>query len=645
MPDEKQDATFTPYVSPDAKLREFTLRAALLGIIISVVFGAANAYLALKVSMTVSASIPAAVISMAILRGLLRSGTILENNMVQTIGSSGESLVAGVTFTIPALLFLHLEFTYFKIFLYSIAGSIIGVLLMIPLRYYLVNREHGKLAFPEGTACAEVLIAGQEKGSKAKYVFTSLFIGSVYKLVLDGFKLIKATPGLVMRNMHMATVRFELTPILLGVGYLIGPRIAAVMLAGGLMGWVVFLPLIHLIGEHLTAPIYPATIPIAQMSPDEIWNFYLRYIGAGGVAIGGFLSIIKSLPTIWSSFKKSFESLKSSLKQTTASLRTDDDLNFKYVIIGLVVVSALMLIIPKYHVNVLGLIIILIFSFFFVAVSSRIVGLLGSTAQPVSGMTISALIIVSVVFLTVYGPSPESMTTTISIAAIICIAICLSGDMAQDLKTGFLVGATPRKQQIGELLGTLFASLFVGLVVLLLHEAYTLGSAKLPAVQATLMADIVKGIMQNNLPWAFVFIGVILGLIVEMVGISALPFAIGLYLPISTSSPIIFGGLLFWLIDRLTRKSDPEEAKTVKERGTLFASGLIAGDALMGIMLALLTVFPMSADKKWVDYLMMRSSISGSILEDILSFAVYFLLIAFFFRFIRRIKQATSRVK
>ncbi len=624
-----------PYIKSDQKIPEFTLRAIILGIFIAVVFGAANAYLALRVSMTVSASIPAAVISMAILRSFFRNATILENNMVQTIGSSGESLVAGVIFTLPALLFLGLGLDYLKIFLFSIAGCIIGVLFMIPLRYYLVNKEHKNLPFPEGTACAEVLIAGQEKGSKAKFVFGGLGIGMLYKFFISGFRLIKDIPEFTSKKLHLATLQFELTPILLGVGYLIGPKISAVMLSGGLLGWVVFLPTIHLIGQHLTVPIYPAEILISEMGPYDIWDNYLRYIGAGGVAIGGFLSIIKSLPIIINSFKRSIEGIKNSMNKSNISLRTEKDLNLRYILIGLAFVIILMLAVPQYNINLLGVAIVLIFSFFFVAVSSRIVGLIGSTSQPVSGMTISALIVVSVLLMGIYGANDTTKAAAISISAIICIAICLSGDMAQDLKTGYLVGATPYKQQYGELIGTLFSSLVVGYILILLHKAYELGSRELPAVQSTLMADIVEGIMGNSLPWVFIFIGVMMGLIVEMLGISALPFAIGLYLPISTSSPIIFGGMLFWLVDKRLNKKPEEKKKEVKERGTLFASGLIAGDALMAIIIGFLSVITISG-KKIIEYCHIREIVPDAISEDIISFIVFFSLIAFFYWFITR---------
>ncbi len=628
----------SPYIRHDQNPPEFTLKAIILGILIAVIFGAANAYLALRVSMTVSASIPAAVISMAILKSFFKNSSILENNMVQTIGSSGESLVAGVIFTLPALIFLGLGLDYMKIFLFSIAGCIIGVLLMIPLRYYLVNKEHRNLPFPEGTACAEVLIAGQEKGNKAQFVFSGLALGAFYKFCINGFRLIKDIPAFTSRKLHLATLEFELSPILLGVGYLIGPRISAVMLAGGLLGWVVFLPAIHLIGENLAVPIYPAGILISEMGPYDIWNFYLRYIGAGGVAIGGFLSIIKSLPIIINSFKRSIEGIKNSINKNSLTIRTEKDLNLRYIIAGLILVSILILAVPAYNINLLGLAVLLAFSFFFVAVSSRIVGLIGSTSQPVSGMTISALIVVAVLFLGIYGANETTKAASISISAIICIAICLSGDMAQDLKTGFLVGATPYRQQYGELIGTLISSFAVGYILILLHKAYELGSRELPAVQSRLMADIVDGIMGDSLPWVFIFIGVMVGLIVELLGISALPFAIGLYLPISTSSPIIFGGLLYWFVDRKMSKKHLNDQREVKERGTLFASGLIAGDALMGILLGFLTVFTISG-KSVIEYFHIREIVPGALAEDIISFLIFLGLIAFFYLYISRKKE------
>lgn len=630
-----------PYVPASRAPHEFTLRAIILGTIIGIVFGAANSFLGLKTGLTVTASIPAAVMSMAILRGLLKRGTILENNMVQTLGSTGESLAAGVIFTIPALIFLGMELSQFRIFLMALTGGLLGILFMIPLRHYLMVREHKKLPFPEGTACANVLVAGEEGGVKARYVFYGLIVGGLYRFGMAGMKLWREIPGWSFTKLHKAALSFELSPILLGVGYLVGPRIAAVMLSGGLLAWLVLIPLFDLIGGRSDTILYPGTVPIRDMTSDDIWNFYIRYIGAGGVAIGGAISLIRALPTVISSARHSFSGLSGSMKGG-GTLRTQRDLPLPVVGAVSVVVIAMLLLMPQFGIGIVGTLIAVVASFFFVVVSSRMVGLIGTTSQPVSGMTITALLLTSLVFAAMGRTDASGMAAAVTVGAVVCIAICMSGDIAQDLKTGALVGATPRRQQIGEIIGTLAAAVFAGWVLQLLHSAYGLGSKVLSAPQARLMADLVRGVMGGELPWGLLAMGAAIGFIVELLGVPALPFAIGLYLPISTSAPIIFGGLVALAVSRLS-KGEIHRAR--QETGTLYGSGLIAGDALMGILIAVLTVIPFTLQNGMkgtlIERIALRSPEGGGVGEDVLSIALFGVLCALMVFTIFRTREKT----
>lgn len=580
-----------PYVAPERDLPQFSVQAAVLGVLLALLFGAANAYLGLKIGLTVTASIPAAVMGMAILRGVLRRGSVLENNMVQTIASSGESLAAGVVFTMPALIFLGIEFTWWKVFALSMAGGLLGILAMIPLRRPLMVEEHEVLPFPEGTACAEVLLAGEEGGSRARSVFLGIALGGAYRLLAEGLGLWRQVVQWSSERLHQATLGFELSPILLGVGYLIGPRIAAVMFAGGLLGWAVLIPLFHYLGSQGDIVLYPGTVPLATMDADTLWDNYIRYIGAGGVALGGLLSLVKVLPTLARSFGRVFGNFRSGLRAEQAPPRTDRDLDGRASLGVLVLVVIAMLVLPVFGFGLAGTLISAAFAFFFVAVSARMVGLIGSTSQPVSGMTITALLATAALFYQRGFRGEAGMEAAITVAAVVCIAICMSGDIAQDLKTGVLVGATPSKQQLGEILGTVSFALIAGSVMLLLHKVYVLGSAKLPTPQARLMADLVRGVMGGELPWMLILCGAGLGLCVELLGVASLPFAIGLYLPVSTSAPVIFGGLIaLWVAKRGLGDRG-------REGGTLFGSGLIAGDALLGVILAVFAIIPFGRDE------------------------------------------------
>jgi len=573
-----------------------------LGAIISVVFGVANAYLGLKFGMTVSASIPAAVISMAVLRALYRKEnvTVLENNIVQTVGSAGESLAAGIIFTIPAFFiwaanpemqalgYTH-EISKTQIFLMSMLGGSLGILLMIPLRKYLVEKEHGRLRFPEGTACAEIITAGDEGGSKALKVFAGLGIGAVYKIFMSIGRFWSESPGYDFKGvMRGGTIGIDATPALLGVGYIIGPRIAALMMAGAVMGYLGIGPLLSFIGQQIPGLIIePGTIPLAEMDPSALRDSYIKYLGVGAVACGGTISLIKSLPTIVHSFSAGFSQLFRRRADSDNKPRTDQDLPMSVVLIGTFLIVLAIWALPGTELHFLGAMLAVIFGFFFVVVSARIVGIVGSSSNPVSGMTIFTLLITCMILLSFGIEGISGMITAMSVGAVVCIAVCMSGDIAQDLKTGFLLGATPRKQQLTEFVGLLFPALAMGFALYLLGNAF--GFVESPehpnpllAPQANVMATLVQGVIGGNIHWTPIIVGAMLALAVELLGVSSLPVAIGLYLPLSLSSPIMVGGLIAYFVKRFT--SDKDLFKVRQETGILFGSGLVAGDALIGVL-------------------------------------------------------------
>ncbi|WP_051331033.1 OPT family oligopeptide transporter [Aneurinibacillus terranovensis] len=579
------DQEFIPYIPAHETRPEFTWTTIILGGVLAILFGAANAYLGLIVGMTVSASIPAAVISMAILRGIMKRSSILENNMVQTITSVGESLAAGVIFTLPALFIWKLQPSLTTIGIIALAGGILGVIMMIPLRKALIVNEHKTLPYPEGTACAEVLIAGEKGGGLAKLVFGGLGLGAVFKLIEDGIKAFPSEIEWEIPGFKNAAVGMDTLPSLLGVGFIIGPRIAGFMLAGAVLGWLGIIPLISYFGSFVTHPIFPAKDPISHLGFWDIWSNYLRYIGAGAVAFGGIVSLVKSLPTIVSSFTIALKGFSGSKERSQTVLRTDQDMPIPYIIGLVVILIALLAFFPKINIGISGALLVMLFGFFFVTVSSRIVGIVGSSSNPVSGMTIAALIIITVILKVIGFSGQSGMIVAITIGAVICIAAAMAGDTSQDLKTGFLVGATPKFQQYALMYGVFITSLTIGLVLMLLDNAYGFGTKNLPAPQATLMMMVVEGIMKGNLPWNLIFIGMACAGLVELMGIGSLPFAVGLYLPIHLSTPIMLGGVIRGWMER--REKNEEVLKGKLERGILLSSGLIAGEALMGIIIAL----------------------------------------------------------
>lgn len=596
-----ENKEFKPYIPAEKITPEFTMTSIIMGIILAVVFGAANAYLGLRVGMTVSASIPAAVISMGVIRVIMKKNSILESNMVQTIGSAGESLAAGAIFTMPAL-FLWAEDglcdmpSLVEITLIALCGGILGVLFMIPLRNALIVKEHATLLYPEGTACAEVLLAGEEGGSNASTVFSGMGLAAVFKFLVDGIKVIPADVAAVFHSFK-GEIGMEVYPALLGVGYIVGPRIASYMFVGSLVGWMVIIPLICLFGPDMW--MYPAEagVTIAQLYENggaaAIWSTYVKYIGAGAIATGGIISLIKSLPLIITTFRDSMKSMKDGKNTSTA--RTAQDLPINAVLIGIAAMILIIWIVPAIPVNILGAAIIVVFGFFFATVSSRMVGLIGSSNNPVSGMAIATLLIATFAIKASGDTGITSMTGAIAIGSVICIVAAIAGDTSQDLKTGYLLGATPKRQQIGELIGVVASGLAIGGVLYLLNAAWGYGGAEVPAPQATLMKMIVEGIMGGKLPWNLVFVGVFLALGLEILRIPVMPFAIGLYLPIYLNASIMIGGVVRLLMDG--RKGVDEKTKERQSTdGTLYCAGMIAGEGLVGIILAILAVAGITMD-------------------------------------------------
>lgn len=595
MDNNKKD--FKPYIPADKVVPEFTVTALLIGILLAIVFGAANAYLGLLVGMTVSASIPAAVISMGIIRVILRKDSILENNMVQTIGSAGESVAAGAIFTLPAL-FLWAEEgkidfpSILTIFLIALFGGVLGVCFMVPLRQALIVEEHGTLPFPEGTACAEVLLAGEEGGSKAGTVFAGLGIAAVYKFLADGTQLFKSEIGHAFESYKGSQVGIQVLPALAGVGYICGPKISSYMFAGGTLSWFVLMPLIALFGADAT--IFPASKTVTELltmeggGPSALWSNYIKYIGAGAVATGGIISLIKSLPLIIRTFKQAIDSMKNK-NAAHKGLRTEQDLPIPVLIAVALVIAVLIWLIPTFPANLIGALIIVVFGFFFATVSSRMVGLIGSSNNPVSGMTIATLLFATVILKATGSTGITGMVGAISIGGIICIVAAIAGDASQDLKTGFIVGATPKKQQLGEIIGVVASAAAIGFVLYLLNEAWGYGTEKIPAAQATMMKMLVEGIMNGELPWALIFIGVFIAIVVEILHMPVMPFAVGMYLPFSLSAGIMAGGVVRILVEK--RKGTEKEKKARTDRGLLFTSGMIAGEGIVGILLAVFAVF------------------------------------------------------
>lgn len=593
-----EEKKFQPYVPADKVMPEFTVVSIVLGAILAIVFGGANAYLGLRVGMTVSASIPAAVISMGVIRKILRRDSILENNMVQTIGSAGESVAAGAIFTLPVLFMWAKEGMgnapgLVEIGLIALCGGVLGVLMMIPLRSALIVKEHGVLAYPEGQACAEVLIAGEEGGAKASTVFSGLGIAAVYKFIADGLKIFPSEITYDISAYKGSGVGIDVLPALAGVGYICGAKVSSYLFAGGILGWLVIMPLMVLFGgDAIMFPVTDMTINelVAANGVSALWSNYLRYIGAGAVACGGVLSLIKSLPLIVRTFKDAMGDYGKG--RTVSTLRTEQDIPMKVVLLGVLLVAIVLWLVPAIPLNLFTALIVIVFGFFFATVSSRMVGLIGSSNNPVSGMAIATLLISTMLLKATGTVGIEGMTAAIVIGGIICVIAAIAGDTSQDLKTGFLVGATPKKQQIGELIGVAVSSVAIGAILYLLSMAWGgYGSNDLPAPQAMLMKMIVEGVMGGNLPWNMVFAGVFIAIVVEVLGIPVLPFAIGLYLPIYLSVPMMLGGALRWFLEKRKYASEKDKNDTVQS-GVLYSSGLIAGEGIVGILLAVLAIIP-----------------------------------------------------
>lgn len=586
----ENSSEFKPYIPADKITPEFTITSILTGIILAIVFGAANAYLGLRVGMTISASIPAAVIAMGITRIIFKKNSILESNMVQTIGSAGESVAAGAIFTMPALFLWAKEGlieqpSILTISLITLCGAILGVLFMIPLRNSIIVQEHGTLPYPEAQACAEVLLAGEKKGSTAKAVFSGMGIAALFKFIVDG---LKAAMGAIVVPLKSFKTEFsaEIYPAVLGVGYICGFKISSFLFAGGLLAWFVMIPLIVAFGGNTV--LFPSNISVAELyaagGAGAIWSQYVRYIGAGALAAAGIISLVKSLPLICKTFASAIKGLKGT-DSSGGNERTSQEISIKAVIIGIFITAMAIWLLPPLQAGIVSAILIVVFGFFFATVSSKMVGLVGSSNNPVSGMAIATLLI-STILLKISGDTgAHGMVSAITIGSIICVIAAIAGDTSQDLKTGYLLGATPKKQQIGELIGAVISALTIGGILVLLNSAWGFGSKNLAAPQATLMKLVTEGVMQGNLPWSYVFIGAMCTVVFELLGLPSLAVAIGIYLPIELTATIMIGGFLRKLMDRKNKASSCENSK-----GVLFCSGLIAGEGLMGVLLAILTV-------------------------------------------------------
>jgi putative OPT family oligopeptide transporter len=695
-------ANFKPFIPASAQLPELTWPHLITGTILGIIFGASSLYLVLKVGLTVSASIPVAVLSITIFRVASkffrsRDATILQNNIVQTAGSAGESIAFGLGVTMPAIMILGFDLEITRVMLVAVLGGLLGILMMIPLRRALIVAEHGVLKYPEGTACAEVLKAAVSKESIAvadkthtanaeivnqeaasgggKVIFTGFGIGLLYQAAMGAFRMWKDTPEKIFgAPFKGGSISATIEPALLGVGYIIGPRIASIMCAGGVLSYLVLIPAIKFFGDNVTGPLAPGTIPISQMGPDDIREAYILYIGAGAVAAGGIISLFRSIPTIWHGLRGGFSDLLGQQSLRGPMPRTDRDLSMRVVVIGCLAIIAVIMAVPQLHLrgNILGAFLIVLFSFLFVTVSSRLTGEIGSSSNPISGMTVATLLLTCLAFLFIGWTAPPYFVTALSIGGIVCIAASNGGTTSQDLKTGFLVGSTPRAQQIAILFGSLASALTLGYVLLFLNDAYTVyvpvpentelrapandigktaklqglqaasdpkayrvwhrmdpeggaaqrylvneqgvpvylvdpgingthrvrpdGSAvqKFDAPKATLMSYIIKGILSHKLPWALVLLGAMIAVVLEMSGIPSLAFAVGVYLPLASSSPIFIGGMVRWLVDRYLKvkfrhKNLSEMELTAegdKSPGVLLASGYIAGGAITGILIA-----------------------------------------------------------
>jgi putative OPT family oligopeptide transporter len=608
----REGEVYRPYVAPDQSPHEFTLKALFFGVLFGVLFGSANAYLGLRAGLTISTSIPVAVMTVAAFHALRRFGgtaTILEANLSQTVGSASSSVASGVIFTLPALFLWGLHPSLMQMTTLAMAGGLLGILFMIPLRRFLIEREHGRLPYPEGTACAHVLVANEAGGSQARNVFIGLGAGAAYKAVTGWARALADEAHLKVPLLNKGEVGMDLSPALFGVGYILGPRIATVMVGGGLLSSLLIIPGIAWWGDG-RPPLYPETLlTISEMSASQIWSRYVRYIGAGAVAAAGIFTLIRSLPVMIQSFRIGAHELRGRVdaevesaihpgqarsrdgEVSTPTPRTARDLPLKAVGIGVLAIALVLTFLPAPFAalgdnleRMVAAVCVVVFAFFFVTVASRIVGLVGVTSNPTSGMTIAALLGTAGVFLVLGWTDLAGKAGALTVGCVVAIAASIAGDTSQDLKTGYLLGATPRIQQMGELVGVLTSATFVCLSVLLLAETFGFGSEELPAPQATLMKLVIDGVLDQNLPWGLVAIGVGIAIVTEFARIPSLPFAVGVYLPVSTMTPIFFGGMLRLWLERRSRNE--EEATGRRDRGVLLGSGFVGGEGLLGVAIA-----------------------------------------------------------
>ena len=634
---------YDPFVAPTESIAEFTFKAGLAGVLFGILFGAANAYLGLRAGLTISTSIPIAVMTVAGFRLMQAFGirnTILESNMSQTIGSASSSVASGVIFTLPALFLWNMDPSLVQMTLLAFCGGILGTLFMIPLRPFLIEREHGKLPYPEGTACAEVLVASHAGGVQARNVFLGLGTGALFKFLSSWIKVFPSSIELKIPFIRKAQIGMDASPALFGVGYILGPRIGSVMVSGGLLSSLVIIPGIAIWGEGRTEPLFPEAVKtISQMSASEIWNRYVRYIGAGAVATAGFITLIRSIPTMVQSFRLGARQVRARMDAGAGSIveRTSRDLPLHWIGLGVLIIILLMASVPyvfttfhSFMPRLIGAILVAIFAFFFSTVASRIVGLVGVTSNPTSGMTIASLLGTSTLFLAFGWTDDFGKAAALTIGCVVAISASIAGDTSQDLKTGFLLGATPDKQQIGQLLGVLTSAAFVCLSVLLLDRTYGFGTRELPAPQATLMKLVIEGVLQSSLPWALVGIGVLIALIAEAFRLPTLAFAVGVYLPVSTMVPVFLGGMLRKFLEK--RAESPEAAAERREKGVLFGSGLVGGEGLLGVGIAA-AAFIQGASPKGIG-----SAWAGS-LASLVSLLAFIVLAIYFAKNTRRSGQ------
>lgn len=628
---------FKPHIPTESTIRDFSVKALIVGAVFGIIFGSANAYLGLRVGLTISTAIPLAVISVAFFKALEKlwgQATILEANIAQTTGSASSSLASGIIFTIPALFLWGLDPSLFQIGLLGLLGGMLGIVFMIPLRRFLIVKEHHNLPYPEGTAAAQVLIAADTGGAKAKFVFWGLGLGLIYKAFLSLAKLWPSDIAIKIPGLKKGELGLEATPALLGVGYILGFRIAAIMVAGGLLSWLGIIPTIAHFGDLAQQPLFPETDKlISDMSASEIWNRYVRYIGAGAVATGGLITVFKSLPTMINSLKIGIAELSPKAMALVASrVRTDTDLSFK-IVIGVVLVFLIISISTPFVVGidqllitrVIGSLAIALFAFIFVTVSSRIVGLVGVTSNPTSGMIIVTLLGTSMVFVLLGWTDLYGKAAVLTIGTVVGVAASIAGDISQDLKAGYLLGATPKRQQFSELVGAMASAFFIAFAVMTLGKAFGFGSTEIPAPQAVLMKTVVDGVLQANLPWGLVLIGAAFAIVAELLSVPSLPFAVGIYLPLSTMSPIFVGGVIKRIVERVQGREAKDFAEKQTDTGVLLGSGLIAGEGIMGIIVAAIAFYTMQKPAG------VPFGLEGAI-GQVVSFAVFLALGYYLFR-------------